>query len=201
MLRQAAAREPPPLTATAGQLDELRRAVLQMIEDVRRFSRALRPIYLEDAGLVAALERLAAEADAASQLGDPGTPTPRVTFSAGDKVPRYKPDVELALYRIAQEAVSNALRHASPTHVSVTLQALLGNGVQLCVEDDGHGFTKPVLSPGGRDGLAVHEGDALSGGFGLTGIRERALLIGARVDIQSEPGKGTRVAVLYQEPG
>jgi signal transduction histidine kinase len=207
-LRQAAAREPPPPAATAGKLDELRRAVLQMIEDVRRFSRALRPIYLEDAGLVAALERLAAEADAASLLGDPGTPTPRVTFSTGDGVPRYKPDVELALYRIAQEALSNALRHAAPTRVAISLTPLPGSGqpphgVQLCIEDDGRGFSEPAPGPDGRDRPrpAGAAGDALSGGLGLTGIRERALLIGARVDIQSEPGKGTRVVVLYQDLG
>ena len=200
VLRQAAAREQPQ---AAGKLDELRRVVLQMIEEVRRFSRALRPIYLEDAGLVAALERLVAEADTTPQPsgsgeGAPDTFAPRVTFSASAQVPRYKPDVELALYRIAQEALANALRHASPSRVSITLSSLAGDGVQLCVEDDGRGFVEPASGHDGRDRLVAPTSDAMSGGLGLTGIRERALLIRAHVDIHSEPGKGTRVTVLYR---
>ncbi len=191
MMRQAASRDQLQIAA---KLDELRHTVLQMIEDIRRFSRALRPIYLEDAGLVAALERLAFETNVSAQRNPANTQAAQVTFGTSTEVPRYKPDVELALYRIAQEALTNALRHASASRVSITLSARPG-WLQLCVEDDGRGFASATAVP-----KQDHEPNSLpSGGFGLMGIRERAMLIGAQVDIHSEPGAGTRITILYPD--
>ncbi len=180
--RQSVAKDQPQ---TAARLDDLRAVVLRTIEDIRRFSRALRPIYLEDAGLAAAIERLAIEANETAQRS-PSAPACIVTFNTSGPVARLKPDVELALFRIAQEALANALRHASPTQVSIMLSELPSGTVQLVVDDDGRGFTatKGQIEPA-------------AGGFGLLGIRERALLIGAGVDIQSTPGRGARITVLY----
>ena len=169
----------PDQASLAHQLDDLRKQVMQMIEDIRRFSRALRPIYLEDAGLLAALERLVFEANAAD------APGPRVTFGSDGQPPRYTPEIELALYRIAQEALNNALRHASPTRVTLTLRLLPEGRLQLCIADDGRGFNGPT-APG-------------KSGFGLMSIRERALSIGAQVSIDSEAGRGTRIVIDYRQ--
>jgi two-component system sensor histidine kinase UhpB len=188
VMRQGVARDQPQ---TAARLDDLRGIVLRTIEDIRRFSRALRPIYLEEAGLVAALERLAAEANETAQHN---TPAYTVSFVTSGRVTRLKPEAELALFRITQEALANALRHAHPTRVDITLTGRAEGGVQLCVEDDGQGFREPVV-PANEP---AKPGDPSVGGFGIMGIRERASLIGANVDILSEPGKGTRVVVIYQ---
>jgi two-component system sensor histidine kinase UhpB len=176
----------------AAKLDELRAGVLQMIDDVRRFSRALRPIYLEDAGLVTALERLAQEANGSAQQDN--APSSAVAFHTNGLVVRLKPEVELALFRITQEALANALRHARATDISVNLDRLPNGGVRLCVRDNGQGF---ALDTGKADGHAL-SADMAAGGFGLKGIRERALLIGAQVDLATEVGQGTQLVVIYQ---
>ncbi len=186
-MRQAIGSDQPQ---TASRLEELRGAVLQTIDGVRRFSRALRPIYLDEAGLTAALERLAFEAQTTGN-----SPLCQVTFNTSGQVARLKPDVELALYRIAQEALTNALRHAQPAHVMITLSMIPSGGIRLSIEDDGDGFPP---EPAHHDTTSRHTTNAVSGGFGLTGIRERALTIGADVEIHSEPGEGTRVSVVYQ---
>lgn len=187
VMRQTDLHEQPQM---ASRLDDMRSMVLRMIEDVRRFSRALRPIYLEDAGLAAALERLAYEANETAQQHPAGAPAYAVSFRVSDEIARMKPEVELALYRIAQEALANALRHATPTAISIALSALPSGGVSLVIEDDGQGFVEidATLNEGSR-----------SGGFGLIGIRERALLIGASVNVRSEAGKGTRITIHYRE--
>ncbi len=190
--RQKIAKEQPHIAA---QLDDLRGIVLRTIEDVRRFSRALRPIYLEDAGLAAALDRLVDEAND-NERHNPNpesTPACTVTFTVRGTVARLKPEVELALFRIAQEALTNALRHASPSTISVVLSEVPTGRVQLVIEDNGRGFTitdgptEPVRT------AAAHS----TGGFGLLGIHERAMLIGAGVDIRATPGHGACVTVLY----
>ncbi len=187
-MRQTVAREQP---RDAAQLNELRGMVVQVIEGVRRFSRALRPIYLEEAGLVAALDRLAAESN---EMAQSNAQACAVVFGVREHIPRLKPDAELALYRIAQEALANALRHASPTRIDISLIGLPESGVQLQVEDNGNGFIERAKLTDGPDKPSGRG----TGGFGIMGIRERALLIGARVNIHSESGKGTRVVVTYQ---
>ena len=138
--------------------------------EVRRFSRALRPLYLEDLGLAPALELLAEE----SGVGFTLVGTPR----------RAKPEIELALYRIAQESLSNARRHAQATQVEVTL-VYAPQQVRITVSDDGVGFTVP------EDPSAL----ARSGHFGLMGMYERAQLIGAQVVVDAAPGEGVAVTV------
>lgn len=177
-------------TQAADKLEDLRGMVLRMIEDIRRFSRALRPIYLEDAGLTAALGRLVYETNEAAQQIPAGMPACVVAFRTVGEISRYKPEVELALYRIAQEALSNALRHAAPSHVTIALNESSTSGVLLAIEDNGQGFEsqESVANDGNR-----------TGGFGLMSIHERALLIGANVEVRSEPGKGTRITIHYRK--
>ena len=97
---------------------------------------------------------------------------------------RLTPEVELALYRMAQEALSNVARHARASHVSLTI-AFASQAVTMTIADDGQGFQVPA-SPAEF---------APQGHYGLLGLHERADLIGARLDIQSSPGQGTRVIV------
>lgn len=140
-------------------LDEARRSVLD-----------LRAAPLEGRGLAAALRELVAEATAAGLAaelvveGDANALSPRVT---------------LALYRIAQEAVANAVRHAVAAQVELRLAVGAGR-VTLSVADDGRGFD-PAGLPAGR--------------FGLIGMGERARLLGGTLAVASGPGQGTRIAV------
>lgn len=157
-------------------LEEIASLTEQTIENLRRLTRALRPIYLEDLGLVTALEMLARETGQAT-----GIP---VEFQRQGVEIRLEPSVELALYRIVQEAFSNIARHAqakrASLHIHFTAQA-----VNIEVTDDGLGFDVP-RSPAEF---------APSGHFGLLGLHERAELIGAMLVIHSVPGKGTILSI------
>jgi signal transduction histidine kinase len=166
-LQRTLEREPEPIRQS---LEELHGMAARATAEVRRFSRALRPLYLEDLGLAPALELLAKE----SGVGFTLVGTPR----------RVKPEIELALYRIAQESLSNARRHAQATQVEVTL-VYAPHQVRLTVSDDGVGFALP------EDPSLL----ARSGHFGLMGMNERAQLIGAQVVIDSAPGEGVAVTV------
>ncbi|HLF75217.1 MAG TPA: ATP-binding protein [Anaerolineales bacterium] len=171
-LAQRSVKDPTSLRT----LRELENLSEQTIENLRRMTRALRPIYLEDLGLVTALEMLARETSQSHSLD--------VSFQKFGEEQRLSREVELALYRIAQEALSNVVRHANARRAN--LQITFGDSeVRLEVSDDGAGFQMPKsptdFAPGGH--------------FGLLGIRERAELIGARLEVESAPGKGTRLRV------
>lgn len=160
------------------QLAELQERVNQTITNLRQAIGGLRPIYLEDLGLAAALGMLVRETEKSANF--------LVQFDASGTERRLPPDVELALYRITQEALSNAARHAHPDRVTVSLR--FGQGQQpleLTITDNGKGFTPP------DDPNAF----ARQGHFGLLGMKERADLIGARLEIDSREGKGTQVQI------
>jgi signal transduction histidine kinase len=152
----------------------------QTVENLRRLTRALRPIYLEDLGLVTALEMLARETSLSSGFV--------VDFQQSGQERRLSREIELALYRIAQEGLNNVLRHANAKHATLAIR--FDKEVSLEVTDDGVGFTVPK-SP---------TDFAPSGHFGLLGIRERADLIGARLEVKSEQGRGTRLSVRLADP-
>jgi signal transduction histidine kinase len=155
---------------------ELENLTEQAIENLRRLTRALRPIYLEDLGLVAALEMLGRETTQSSKLP--------VRFQCTGTERRLVPEVELALYRMAQEALSNIVRHAQASDASLSI-TFDTQSVTLEVTDNGKGFEVPK-SPSEF---------APSGHFGLLGLHERADLIGAELEIESSPGEGSRVSV------
>ena len=160
-------------------LDELEKIAEQTIENLRRITRALRPIYLEDLGMVAALEMLVKETTNLSGL--------TVTFELDGIEKRLSPQVELALYRIAQEAISNVVRHANASQIILSLQ--FGETSVMQVVDDGTGFKAPQTS----------SDFASSGHFGLMGMYERAELIGANLTIKSGLGHGTFITIAYPE--
>lgn len=152
-------------------LDQLRTEIGDALERVRRFAQGLRPPALEELGLIPALEshlRMVEEGSAVE-----------IRFEATLPDRQLGPAAELALYRIAQEAVSNAVRHAGARTVTVRLRPL-AEGVGLEVLDDGRGFDLRQVREAG-------------GGLGLFGMEERALYVGGAVEIDAAPGRGTRV--------
>jgi len=161
-----------PKDASRAALNELEALAEQAIENLRRTTRALRPIYLEDLGLVAALEMLASETGQNAPV--------HVDFQHAGSERRLPADVELALYRMAQEALNNTVQHAQAAHASVKIE-FKPHSVTLQVYDNGAGFVVPKSPAGFVPG----------GHFGLVGLYERAQLIGAHLEITSTPGKGT----------
>lgn len=156
------------------QLAEMEQLATATIGDLRRMTRDLRPSYLDDLGLTPALELLAR--DQSREMDIP------VTFTTNGDTRRLSPEVELAFYRIAQEALRNAGRHAQASAVAMTL-GFSSEGAYLAIADDGQGFdTSQRLSE------LAHGGH-----FGLLGARERAQAVGARLTVESTPGKGTLV--------
>ncbi len=163
------------------RLQELQSLVTQAVQDLRRLIRDLRPLYLEELGLIPALEALAQEvANQAPEL--------QVEFLLQGTPRRLSPNEELALYRIAQEALSNVVRHAQATQAQVIL-AFEPRQVRLEIRDNGRGFRVPE-SPADL---------APQGHYGLLGMQERAERIGASLRIHSEPGQGTLVAVVLPQ--
>jgi two-component system, NarL family, sensor histidine kinase UhpB len=168
---ERAAAEPSPQDEA---LREIVQTVLGSIEDVHRIARELRPEALDDLGLVSALVALCSRVERQG--------TVRIRRDLNWRVPGLSSEVELVIYRVAQEALTNVLRHADATEVTVALRGA-ENGVVLVVRDDGRGL------PEGR-----HEG-------GLSGMQERALLIGAELEVRATAGAGTQVVLTVPGGG
>ena len=152
----------------AAAVAELRELVVATLQDVRRLAVELRPKVLDDFGLVPALERLTASF-AETSLD--------VRFESGLGDERLPPEAETVLFRIAQEALTNIVKHARAHSASIVL-ARKPNAAVVVVEDDGAGF----------DPESTREG-----GVGLVGMRERVALVGGRLQVESSPGAGTSV--------
>jgi signal transduction histidine kinase len=146
---------------------ELRELVVSTLQDVRRLAVELRPSALDDFGLVAALERLAQTFTEQSGIAAD------VEASLGDA--RLPAEVETALYRLVQEALTNVIKHSRAARVSISL-VRKAKSVSAVIEDDGVGFTEP-------------SGE----GLGLIGMRERVGLIDGRLDVESRAGHGTTI--------
>jgi two-component system sensor histidine kinase DegS len=156
------------------RLEQLRQQIVKIIDGVRRFSQDLRPSVLDDLGLLPALEWLTS--DLTKHFGV------IVDMNVVGSVRRFAPETEAVLFRIAQEALRNIWKHSEASKASVTVQ-FNTNKTVLAVHDDGKGFELPQRI----------EDLTLSGKLGLTGMQERAQLIGARLTIQSTPGEGTTI--------
>lgn len=162
----------------SGHLGELRRMTQALLKGVRRIIGALRPIYLEDLGLPSALQMLADDAGAAAGL--------RVELVSTGEPRRLPPEQEIAVYRIAQEALSNVARHARARSAKMDMR-FERDRFTLVIEDDGAGFTVPV--PGADLDSGPH--------YGLMGMQERAELINAKLTLDSVPGGGTSVRLEF----
>ena len=160
----------------AEALSAVREQVVETLHDVRRLAVELRPKALDDFGLVPAIERLAVtfseqvgvETDVEAALGEE----------------RMPPEIETALYRIVQEALTNVVKHARATRVSILI-VRKPRSVAAVIEDDGVGF----------DPEAARED-----GIGLVGMRERVGLLDGRLDVEAAPGSGTTIVAEVPLP-
>ena len=166
-------RSAPAGEETRQRVEELERIVAGVMENLHRLSVNLRPASLDRYGLVAALEQFTEDFQRQSSLHID-------LVTAGLDLERLPSAVETALYRIVQEAVTNAVRHAQATHVGVILEKR-GERAVAIIEDNGHGFDVDE---------ALHRGR-----LGLLGMRERAEMLGGTLSIESAPGAGTALFV------
>lgn len=162
-------------------LADARRQALQIAARVRAVVRGLRPPALDKLGLVPALRGLLASVEQTAGVG--------TDLKVEGSPPKLPPEMELGVFRIAQEAIGNAVAHGAPSRVQVYIGGSAG-GMQLRVADDGRGFD-----------TAAWDRAAASDRFGLLGMRERADLMGGRLDIVSGPGLGTVVELHLVVPG
>lgn len=176
---------------------ELGAMARQALENVRRACRDLRPSVLDDLGLAAALDALSAD------MNRRGLPC---VFHMSGVERAYPSTVEVTIYRIAQEALSNALHHADPTQARLEL-TYEADAICLVVSDNGRGFDymaqlrKARLARDSAADAATDPAADTHAGFGLLGMRERAALIGATLDIQSVRGLGARLTLVARAPG
>jgi PAS domain S-box-containing protein len=164
---------------TAAELAALREELYGAVEGIRRMARGLRPPELEDLGLAAALRAHVRERFTEGRV--------HVSLEGpGDGVP-LDTDTALAVYRVAQEALSNAARHSGADHIALRTMDV-GGELVLEVRDDGCGFDPRRLREPGS-------------GLGLLGMRERAGAAGGRLEVDSAPSRGTLVRLTVPVPG
>jgi len=154
------------------EVGNMTRLVDSTLQSVRRIARQLRPEVLDALGLVPALEWQAQDLQARTGL--------QYRVSAADDLPGLDIDQRTALFRIVQEALTNVARHAGASSVHVSLESA-ADALRLCVQDDGCGFD--IEDQGAHPSL------------GLLGMSERAAMIGAAFEVESLPGKGTKIIV------
>ncbi|MCX7838506.1 MAG: GAF domain-containing protein [Anaerolineae bacterium] len=164
-------------SATRARLESLRDIAAQTLNAVKRLARELRPPLLDDLGLPAALERYLASYRTTFHLN---TDLQVAGFGTNG---RLAPEIELALYRIVQEALTNVAKHAQARNVSVVVERKARSVIAI-IEDDGKGFDVHAVMEAGRESQ-----------LGLYGMRERAELLGGRLHIESAPSQGTSVFV------
>ncbi|MGH9943136.1 MAG: ligand-binding sensor domain-containing protein [Pyrinomonadaceae bacterium] len=166
---------PGDVNSAVEQLDEISATASQAIEEVREIAHNLRPYQLDRLGLTKALEGIVRKVSASSP----------VKFSTEiDQIDGLFPkEAEINLYRIVQESLNNVVKHSGATEARLTIKRDAGS-VRVTVEDDGRGFR---LNPTADE--------AARRGFGLSGIAERARIIGGRQSVQSMPGQGTTVTL------
>ena len=172
----------PPQAGDPAALGEMRVEVRGLLSDLRGVCSELRPPMLDTLGLAAALRSLAEDWSVQSGVAVNLDLPPH-----GAALPSLPGDVSVNLYRVAQEALSNAAKHAQARQVTIRL-ANEGGIVSMTIEDDGRGFALP----GDLNDLAAQ------GHFGLVGLRERVNLIGGTFSLQSAPGQGTRIRVEWR---
>ncbi len=168
-LRQRLKELDPKAEARAGNMCAL---IDQTISEVRGIATRLRPPALEDLGLVDALEWHTSDFEKRTGIA--------CVFTAG-QVPEMDDHLAIAIYRVAQEALTNVARHAEATSVDVTLSGDNGN-LRLSVSDNGRGFKVEALAEGRE--------------LGIAGMRERAGLVGGALTIESAPGQGAQVSLV-----
>ena len=167
---------PPGAETMQAGLDRLRILAKRTLDETRALSHDLRPTILDDVGLVAAIQWFADEFQKSYGVS--------VMVDASEvEVERLQPETHVALFRIVQEALTNAGKHANASSVSIGLEVSDGL-ISLRIEDDGQGFD-----------VQAKTGPSRKGGLGLYGIQERAELLSGTLRIESTAGSGTTILV------
>jgi signal transduction histidine kinase len=161
---------------TLKKLDELREQTDAILASVRRFSQDLRPPVLDDLGLLPALKWLAVALEEQDRISS------NIRLLGDQR--RLPRDVELTLFRIAQEALSNVRKHSRASAVELTLD-FRDSIISMTVADNGKGFSVPQTT---SDLAAL-------GKLGVIGMQERARLLGGSLTVESKPDEGTRIVV------
>jgi signal transduction histidine kinase len=161
-------------TAARQRLESLRGMCSEAVEEVRRLIRDLRPSLLDDLGLVAAIGWYAE-----NYLAPAGVKAELETKGFGRRLP---PTVEITLFRVVQEAITNIVKHAQAKTAHIRLQ-ITPSTIVGSIKDDGVGVSVDTLRLRRRKGIAV----------GLLGMEERISLLGGKLSIESQPGEGTQV--------
>ena len=168
--------QPDDAPRATAQLTDISTTASQAIDEVRQIAANLHPYQLDRLGLTKALNAMVRKVSAAAQVDIACT----LDNVDGELVPAS----EINLYRIVQECLNNIVKHAQATEASVNLRRL-PQSLHLTINDNGRGFVKTEL----------RNGETKAGGFGLTGLSERALLLHGTLNIQSTPGDGTRITL------
>ena len=171
LLRLEAVRRQAPDPEVAAELAEIGSLISRAMSELLDLARGLRPTTLDDLGLNAALATLVDEVEREAGIA--------AGFEAEGELDGVPDDVQLVTYRVAQEAVTNVIQHADARHLRVRLIGAADGAIELRVSDDGAGYA------GGRSKERL----------GIAGMRERALLCGGELTVESEPGAGTRVTL------
>jgi PAS domain S-box-containing protein len=151
--------------------------IIGITETVRSISQGLRPSIIEVLGLTAALRRLLQDFEKYHHL--------RISQDLEDIDGLFAPEAQIAIYRILQESLTNIGRHAQATRVAVRIQKL-GEKVSFVIEDDGKGF----------DLGEILSRDPKEQGLGLTAMEERVHMLGGRLSVSSQKGRGTRISFV-----
>jgi PAS domain S-box-containing protein len=159
--------------ATSARVQETTVILDRLLGQVRQISLDLRPLMLDDLGLVPALRSLLDQQGRRASVA--------VRFSAENMPEKLDPEIQTTCFRIAQEAITNAVRHADATQIDVDLRCENGE-LRLLILDNGNGFD-------------AESAQAQTVGLGLIGIKERAALVDGRAKIVSSPNKGTTIEV------
>lgn len=159
------------------ELTQLKELVRLSLQDVRKIIFDLRPMALDDLGLVPAIRAFLKEFQARTGI--------EADFSAFGHERRYDSAFEVAVFRLVQEALNNVYKHAGAARAWVKVETH-GQELRLTVRDDGAGFDPEAVLQAGRGTK-----------FGLVGMRERAELLGGSLELQSAPGQGTRLVVTF----
>lgn len=168
------------------ELRSLKKIVRDSLQDVRKIIYDLRPMSLDDLGLVPTLQRYVLTFQEESGIS--------VSFQTKGVQPDIKSVISLTVFRIVQEALNNVAKHAKAMNAAIHLE-FMQKSLKLYIFDDGAGFDTAKLKERNED---------ISGGFGLVSMRERVELLDGEMTISSEPGKGTRLNIMIpftQEEG
>jgi PAS domain S-box-containing protein len=166
----AAVREP----FLSQKLSDSSELLMQVLNQIRNLSVDLRPLVLDDLGLVAALRWYVSNRSQMAGFS--------VHFEPDPGLGKFSPEIETVCFRLAQEALTNIVRHAKAKHVRIDL-ALTNDEIHLSIKDDGEGF----------DLQHAHHQMMQGKSFGLLGMKERVVLVGGQIEIESVPGCGTEV--------